>query len=732
MSLFAELKRRNVFRVGAAYAVAAWVLVQIGEAVFPAFGVPDSLFRGMVILLVLGMPLALFLAWAFEVTPQGVKREKDVDRSQSITNETGRKLDRTIIVVLAIAVTLFAIDKFLLGPETGIPDSAATGDGDAQSIAVLPFVNMSSDPEQDFFSDGISEEILNVLAQIPDLRVAARTSSFQFKGRNLDIGKIAGQLNVANVLEGSVRKSGDRLRITAQLIRADDGFHEWSETYDRRLDDIFAIQDEISTAIADALKLRLAVGATDARPAATGTANVEAYETYLLGREQLNNRTRSSIESARDNFGRAVEIDPQFAPAYAYQAIALLLLTDNPTSYGDTPLGEAIEQARPLIDRALELAPQRAEVLAAKGFLEDQRENRELAVEYYDRSLALNPSNGAVRNWKRMALAGTGRFEEMLGVSYDSVRYDPLSKIALYNHGLVLQSFGKTDEARATLERLVSLDEAYGNSALGIFYSRQGELESAVSHQYAALEATPDRVSNRRNLAETLIDLQLFDEALKVDEKTRFYVAIGRADFPLAVDIAERNLARSPRSITFLQELLYARYLARDSAAAASADELWTATDENPYRVGIQALAVMSEVTRAGGDRQAADGYLDSARALLAKMDSLTGENAYAIEARAHLAAVEGRHDDAIAAIAEAIDAGMRGQPVFYLPVFDELQDDPAFIAQRERLAEIVARQRAAVLEMLCGPEPIVSSWEPAPETCSPYEQSGQYRPQVP
>ncbi len=275
MSLFEELKRRNVFRVGIAYGVVAWLVLQVADIVLETLAAPDWTMKALLALLLIGFPVALLFAWAFEVTPEGIKRESEVDRSHSITHQTGRKLDRTIIAVLVIAVGYFAVDKFFLRPEAATvsgPDVAvseanpavpaesephvtAAGAAPEKSIAVLPFVNLSSDPEQEFFSDGISEELLNVLAQYPDLRVAARTSSFQFKGQNKDVGEIAKLLKVKHILEGSVRKAGNQLRITAQLIEAENGYHLWSQTYDRTLEDVFAIQDVFSAVFGEALRV---------------------------------------------------------------------------------------------------------------------------------------------------------------------------------------------------------------------------------------------------------------------------------------------------------------------------------------------------------------------------------------------------------------------------------------------------------------------------------------------
>ena len=270
MSFFSELKRRNVFKVAAAYIIVGWLLLQVSDTLVPALHLPEWFHSGVAFLLIIGFPLAVIFAWAFEMTPDGLKREKEVDRSQSITRVTGQKLNNALIGMLVLALGYFVIDKFVLDPRRDaelvqnnqsekLQEAGADVQGGEEfgnkSIAVLPFVNMSDDGANEYFSDGLSEELLNLLAKIPDLKVAARTSSFQFKGKTGDIESIATQLKVANVLEGSVRKSGNQVRITAQLIKADDGYHLWSETYDRTLENIFAVQDEIAAAVVDALKV---------------------------------------------------------------------------------------------------------------------------------------------------------------------------------------------------------------------------------------------------------------------------------------------------------------------------------------------------------------------------------------------------------------------------------------------------------------------------------------------
>ena len=264
MSLFKELKRRNVLRVGAAYVFSSWLLIQVAETIFPLFGYDDAPARLIVVVLAIAFIPSMIFAWVYEITPEGLQRDADVVREHSIAHVTGKKLDRTILIVLAVALTYFAFDKFLLDPvrdqskietahQQGRTEALVESYGD-NSIAVLPFVNMSSDPEQEYFSDGISEELLILLSKMPELRVISRSSSFAFKGENTDIPTVAKKLNVAHVLEGSVRKAGNQVRITAQLFDARTDTHLWSETYERELENIFDLQDEISEAIVGALK----------------------------------------------------------------------------------------------------------------------------------------------------------------------------------------------------------------------------------------------------------------------------------------------------------------------------------------------------------------------------------------------------------------------------------------------------------------------------------------------
>ena len=375
MSFFEELKRRNVFRVGIAYLISAWVLLQVVDLVLENIQAPDWVMKVFMLALAVGFPLAVFFAWAFEMTPEGIKKEKDVDRSQSITPTTGRKLDRSIIVVLLIAVVYFAWDNF--APEKGSvsPQSnqgtevSASGNlnqtpAAKKSIAVLPFADLSQARDQEWFADGLAEEILNALTKTPDLLVSSRTSSFRYKGSTLDLPDIANELGVAHILEGSVRSSGNRIRVTAQLIRASDGFHLWSENYDRDIADMIEIQEDLALNIAKALKTTMDPAALAAMINA-GTRSVEAYEEYLRGlstRESgfASGRFKNQIQESYQHFESARSIDPNFAAAHMEAARfwrQQLTPTSRSSGFTDLEPRQMLTEYNERVDLAIAKAP---------------------------------------------------------------------------------------------------------------------------------------------------------------------------------------------------------------------------------------------------------------------------------------------------------------------------------------------------------------------------------------
>ena len=433
VSFFAELKRRNVVRVGIAYVIVGWLLAQVAEFSAENFGAPDWVLKMFVIFLVLGLPLALFFAWAFELTPQGIMLEKHVEREESITHQTGRKLDFIIIAVMAAALIYMVADKFIGEPEiTEITETTLPED---KSIAVLPFVNMSDD--KDYFADGLSEELLNLLVRIPDLKVAGRTSSFSFKGRNEDLRLIGDALDVSTVLEGSVRRSGDRLRITAQLVSVEDGYHIWSETYDRKMADIFDIQDDVASKIISALELHLA--SDSSVEAGRPTQNAEAYGLYL---EALAVFQEFEPLVAIDLLDRALALDPRFAKAHEQKAV----LYWNAAAFSmDSAKAQKLTYESAQAALSIDPSLVGAQTFMATADTVDWTWSKELyAVE---RATGAMPTNLGVLGAYCWDLAYMGYFRESLKCADRMIALEPLVASGYQQKGMALIAMDRRAEA---------------------------------------------------------------------------------------------------------------------------------------------------------------------------------------------------------------------------------------------------------------------------------------------
>ena len=442
-----ELKRRNVFRVAIAFIIVAWLLLQVVDILVPMLALPEWVGRLVFLLLLIGFPIALLLAWAFELTPEGIKRDKDVDRSQATAGATGQKLNVLIIGGLVMAVGYFMWEREArvdtadtIASERPAQQVAAVEPGPGpRSIAVLPFVNMSSDEEQEWFSDGLTEEILNALARTPDLLVAARTSSFKYKGSEEDIPTIAGALGVAHVLEGSVRSARDRLRVTAQLIRASDGFHLWSETYDRNPEDVIAIQEDIAIEIATALETAMDPEAL-AQMVSSGTSSVPAYNAYLEGlaidSSTLSTGDTYSFLRARDAYKRAIELDPQFS--FAYWELAQfwevqLQTTNIVAGIVELPREEMLKEFEEAIESAIrfERDPVNRKRFSVLKAIQNQQlaEALRLNTEY----LQQRPNDQAAQSQQMALLADLGKIDELRAAIEEYERRDGYSLLVNNN-----------------------------------------------------------------------------------------------------------------------------------------------------------------------------------------------------------------------------------------------------------------------------------------------------------
>ncbi len=475
MSFFNELKRRNVVRVGLAYAIAGWVFLQVADLVLTNIEAPSWVIKALMLFVLLGFIASLVIAWAYEITPEGIKRDSEVDRSQSVAGHTGKKLDRVIIGFLVLAVAVLLLERSLSpagkvpdpvtedaamqasqtgDDQTALPEAAPSGD---PSIAVLPFTDMSPEQDQGYFSDGISEELLNVLVKVKGLKVASRTSSFTYKGSKQSLAEIAGELKVDHVLEGSVRKAGNRVRITAQLIDADTDRHIWSETFDRELVDIFAIQDEIANAIVTALSTEL--GILEDSPAIAvkaATQNLDAYELYLKARGLF--LARRELEESIGLYERAVELDPAFARAWEGLAEVYAVVESwNITGRDWDSL--ALQAAK----RALDLDPSLSGPWAVMGQVANNNEDYVTGLANMERAIELDSNNATLYLWR--------------GIDYSSLGFQA--------------------ESIADLKRCLEIDPAYDNCLrhLALTYATIDEDELAMSlfqqaaeHRFSGLQ----------------------------------------------------------------------------------------------------------------------------------------------------------------------------------------------------------------------------------------------------
>jgi TolB-like protein/Tfp pilus assembly protein PilF len=499
MSLIKELRRRNVIRMAGLYLVGAWLLVQVAGTLLPIFKTPDWVLQVLVVLLALGFVPALVFSWIFELTPEGLKRESEIAPAASATPQTARRMDRMIIAMMALALGYFALDKFVLAPDRGQGDrdvsttpaaadpatdpqrppvEASSAAADPKSIAVLAFANMSADPDNEYFSDGVSEEILNALAQVKDLKVAGRTSSFYYKGRNEPLPAIGATLGVAHVLEGSVRKQGDRLRITAQLIRVSDGFHLWSETFDGNNADVFALQEDIARRVTRELKVALNAGQQD-RLIDVGTRDPDAYALYLRATEVFNKRDVPRYEAAIANLQQALQLDPQFARAHSRLGTLYFVSasTAAPERY-DELAARAIEAA----GRASEINPKLAEPYALRGVIHQTGRRFGQARAEYQRALAVDPTDISTQFWQALLHCLIGDIAACDKGLDQTLRIDPLLPNALGWRARTLASGGDLAAAERMIERASEVGLRWSSITLSTIARKRGDLAQARAH----------------------------------------------------------------------------------------------------------------------------------------------------------------------------------------------------------------------------------------------------------
>ncbi len=487
-NFFAELKRRNVYKVAIAYAVVAWLLMQVASQIFPFFEIPNWAVRLVVLLLIIGFPVAVILAWAFELTPEGIKRAEDVDVSKSIAPKTNRKLTVIIIAifVLALSVLVFQLTRshpaMSVAKPPGVPHD--------KSVAVLPFANLSRDPDNAYFAAGIQDEIITRLAKITELRVISCTSTQRFKSAPDDLPAIAKQLGVANILEGSVQRTTDQLRVNVQLVEAATDAHLWADTFDRKLTDIFKIESEIAKTVAETLQAKL-TGSERNAITAQPTQNTEAHQLYLKGRYLWNRRTSKNLKKALPYFQQAAEKDPNYALAYVGIADTYSVMP----AYSAGSPQDCLPRARAAAIKALELDDSLGEAHASLGMILFQYFEFTASTKEFERAIELNPNYPTAHQWyARAPLLMTGQLDRAIAEAKRAVELDPVSSIIHAELGGVYMIARRYDEAIEQLRTTLEMDPEFywAHRYLGLTLELKGATAEAIAEYQKAFEVGDD------------------------------------------------------------------------------------------------------------------------------------------------------------------------------------------------------------------------------------------------
>ena len=736
MSLISELKRRNVLRVGAAYIVVAWLIIQVAETLFPLFDLGDGPARIVVIVLGIGFIPILIISWAFELTPDGLKRDADVDPEFSIAPHTGKQLDRTIMVVLVIALAYFGFDKFVLDPQRDIDitesatragaeqarEEARLGMFSDKSIAVLPFTNRSEQKEDEYFTDGMHDELLTRLSRFAELKVISRTSVMHYRDTEKTIPEIARELSVATILEGGVQRSGNQVRINVQLIDARTDEHLWAEIYDRELsaENLFTIQSEISTAIADALKATLS---PEERSQAYDlpTSDLDAYNHYLRGRQWMAARGKEDLENALAEFEQAVEIDPDFALAWVGIGDSIHLLFEigavDRIEHQEIH-GQAVENAMALNDRL-------GEAYTSLAFYYGDLREFEKEKTALLKAIQLNPNYAQAYLWYANILRGAERAENRLSLLYKAAQLDPLSSIVHLNIATELHNLGREKDARQRLHQLSQMDPDFADtySVLGGLDAESGHLASAIQLFRRAMRLDPGNGRTMDNASTIYLALADFDAVADLGEDMDehlgpgswqraildFNVFTAQSKWQDAIEMMDEMPPQARALPAVLWGYMYINMLAGDYEEAREymlqfrpfvADrELWQQEITDKERFNCEYAGILIGT----GDESLGRDLLNL---IIRNLEAPSSGQEPDIRRSGELCLcylVEGSFDKALDTLDRETADGRLLDEWWYLgkmPWWEQLKDNPRYNALEIRIETMLAEQRALVSEM--------------------------------
>jgi TolB-like protein/tetratricopeptide (TPR) repeat protein len=739
VSFLGELKRRNVFRVAGVYAVVGWLLVQVAASLEEAVGLP-AWFDGLVVsLLLVFFPIALIFAWAFELTPEGIKRTSAVAPEESITDRTANKLDLVLVLALLVFSAAIIAPRFLdksigadpvatsgaqgaseMGPAVDGSDSGESVSGrgavPAASIAVMPFIDLSPNGDQEYFADGISEELLNVLAKVEALKVAGRTSSFAFKGRNEDLTEIGRVLKVAHILEGSVRSQGDRVRVTAQLIQVGDGYHLWSETYDGNLSDIFAVQDDIARQILAAMTEQLLVDG-DPEVAPTTRTDVTAYGLFLEARDLIFTRDVAKMRRAMALLDQVIAIDPSYAPAYALRGKAYLLLSDSSSSYGDIPVQEAYEMAEADVNKALTLDPQLADAHAVRGLLNNDRGNPDFALASLRKALKLSPNMLDARNWLAFTLTDSGRIREALDELAILRDIDPLFSPAVNNAVVYAEELNDRDRAVAIARDFIGLtpDPVAGLDYKARIATLQGRTADAIGlwNQIPEVDRTRPILTRMEFSYLRLGEPPWLHGIQDMGLSQRAFARAWLGDRARALELADEALAEAPDQVSTQRNFLFVLSRLGEHRRLLDYFESKFAGDLNIYATRLRSSAftltppfeAIARAARATGEDEL---FASAMRRWRESIDSFRAGGSAASnrdEEDARYWALMGDAEQSLDFLESAVEKRIVPfADVYSDPAFEFMALNPRFVALRNESARRINDQRLAL------------GWEPLPE----------------